>query len=135
MAEISVRPSPVEIQSLPKLTECLPGVRIVLEFRSSVDSEIKSSSTDVFRIERPRDDRARLSSTLGIEGSLLLCGSARTSYPYRDALAASSPYELVHLLAHRIGVPVERGEPTHKDRRAFTDTSSTSASPPTVALV
>jgi hypothetical protein len=71
VTEVSERPSPHETQLLPKLTECEPGFRPVLELSSATDSDVKSSSTDMLRILRPRDDRARLSSTLGIEALLL----------------------------------------------------------------
>jgi len=94
VAEISERTSPDETQIFPKLTEYLPGIRVVLVLRSSDDSCVKSLSTGVLRIERPRDDRARLSSTLGIEPPLLVATATLTGDPYRDAFLATEQLEI-----------------------------------------
>ena len=89
----------------------------------------------MFRIERPRDDSARLSSTLGIESSLFLDRSARTGYFYRESRSASSAHELVHVLTDRVAIPMKAREPTHTRRRALIADEIRSASAATVAKV
>src|SRR5712664_4487493 len=84
------------------------------------------------RIERPRDDRSRLRSTLGIDSPLLLGAPPRTGYPYRNAFRLRCLEELFHRLPDRIRVPPGRWPQAHTRIRATCAASRTDRLSPAI---
>jgi hypothetical protein len=84
VTEVSVTSTPSKTHSFPKLTEYLPGFRVVVVLRSSLERAVKCSPSGVFRITRPRNDRARVDPTLGIQCFLFLLGTSGAGDPYRE---------------------------------------------------